>query len=347
MSERVSIIEGQLVAGSRSQLANQNYLELETAEKVMSRVKTWANLILYFAGIPAAVALLALAIIFGKGAFDLREIATNTKDSVNSIVDQARSEATRANLTATDALNTSKQVSKDIQETRQKIGELRTQMDGLSSEVVGLSGRIKASREQLTSLTTSINSQSQEVARLSEHLKTVETKKNIDSVREQHPFLFGEHVAGWRKGWIDPKAKTADDIYVAFMLLENQYTFKQFSAESVAAVMQSLQDHRYTVLDSYVYLAARSGTAASGLGANFDPGSCGIQGTGLRGPPCILYFDEKMRGKASEVKQLISPAEAVPESSVKYVAPQGLTPSFRELLQLSGLDFVVVLGQDH
>jgi hypothetical protein len=130
------------------------------------------------------------------------------------------------------------------------------------------------------------------------------------------------------------------------MLLENQHTVKQFTAASVAEAIQSLQAHHYTLLDSNVYLAAKSGTTASGLGANFDSGSCGIQGTGLHGPPCVLYFDEKMKEKASEVKHLISPAEAVSDDRVKYVAPQGMTPAFAELVRLSGLGIMVVLGQD-
>jgi uncharacterized protein YoxC len=203
LGERLSAIEAQFVADSRSKATNQNYLELETAERVMSRVKTWANLILYFAGIPAAVALLALAVIFGRGAFDLRDIATKTKDSVNSIVEQARSEATNAKTTATDALNTSKQVNKDIQETRQKIGELKTQVDSRSTEVAELSGHIKASQDQLASLTTTVNSQSQQVVRLSQQLKAVETQKTLPPFGKNIHFCSANTLqAGVRAGSI-------------------------------------------------------------------------------------------------------------------------------------------------
>src|SRR5580704_8866840 len=89
VAARVARIEAQIAASS-SNVAQQNYLELETAERVMARVKTWTTLILYFAGIPAALLLLALAVMFGKGTLDLYHIASSAKQSVNGILKEAQ-----------------------------------------------------------------------------------------------------------------------------------------------------------------------------------------------------------------------------------------------------------------
>src|SRR5258708_29192332 len=74
LSERLTKLEQDFVAKSRKEVTEQKYLETETSVNIMGRVQHWTNLILYFAGIPAALGLLALAVMFGKGAFDLHTI---------------------------------------------------------------------------------------------------------------------------------------------------------------------------------------------------------------------------------------------------------------------------------
>ena len=58
-----------------------------------------------------------------------------------------------------------------------------------------------------------------------------------------------------------------------------------------------------------------------------------------------MYFKEELREKAIEIKNLVSPAQAIPEDKVRYVPPKGMVPLYQELLQKSALDIVVVLGQ--
>jgi len=60
----------------------QDYLEIDTAAKVVERVRKWATTFLYFAAIPLGILVLALAVVFGKGVFDLGNIASNSKASV-------------------------------------------------------------------------------------------------------------------------------------------------------------------------------------------------------------------------------------------------------------------------
>jgi uncharacterized coiled-coil protein SlyX len=339
LSERVAKLED-----SRSKLTHQNYLEIETAEKVMTRVRTWTTLILYFAGIPAAVAALALVVTFGKGTYDLHSIAAEAKGSVNEILIRARSVASETVATADDALKTSKQVRAEMSDVRRQVSELKTELDRRSSEVQELTGRLRDTQGRAATLADTVKSQSQQVARVSQQLKVAETQKNFASLREAYPGLFGEHVAGWRDGWIDPKAKAAGDIYVAFMLWESRSIPNKLDGVKVGEAMQSLQDHNYRVLLGPVSLFATSGRTSQGAGASFDALSCDLKGIELHGPPCILYFNENLKMKASEVRSLVSPAQVVPEDKVKYVQPTGMEPLFQELLQKSRLDIVVVLG---
>jgi uncharacterized protein YoxC len=344
LGERLAKLEAQIAADSRLKLISQNHLELETAEKVMSRVKTWTTIILYFAGIPAAVTLLALVVMFGKGTYDLHSIAADAKGSVNEILNRARSVASETVATANDALKTSKQVRGDMGDVQRQVSELKAQIDKRSSEVQELTARVKDSQERVATLAATVNSQSEQVAHVSQQLKIAETQKNVASLREAYPALFGEHVAGWRDGWIDPKAKVAGDVYVAFMLWESRGTTDQLNGVKFGEAMQSLQDHNYKVLLGPVSLFATSGRTSQGTGASFDSASCGLKGTGLQGPPCILYFNQNLKAKASEVKSLVSPAQVVPDDRVRYVRPTEMAPLFQELLQKSGLDFLVVLG---
>src|SRR5450755_960207 len=69
LSERLTIVEKHFA--SRPDGKEQKYLELETVENVMNRVKSWTTLFLYFAGVPLAIVVIAFAVIFGKGINDL------------------------------------------------------------------------------------------------------------------------------------------------------------------------------------------------------------------------------------------------------------------------------------
>lgn len=86
LDERLSRLEQQMVAESEMNRTEQRFLERETAENVMARVRHWTNLILFFAGIPAVIMLLSLAVIFGKADFDLNRIAANAKGSVTAVL---------------------------------------------------------------------------------------------------------------------------------------------------------------------------------------------------------------------------------------------------------------------
>jgi len=48
---------------------------------------------------------------------------------------------------------------------------------------------------------------------------------------------------------------------------------------------------------------------------------------------------------AEKIKQVLTPAQAIPDERVRYVDPANTRQSMQELLEKSGLDIEVVLGQ--
>ncbi len=336
LSDRLTKVE------SRSNTKEQKYLELEVVENIMNGVQKRATRFLYFAGFPAAIAALALAWIFGKGAFDLHSIAANAKQSVDAVLDEAKSVAAGALSTAKDARNTSQQVNDDIKSAQKRVAELKSLVDNRVAEAQKLDVRIKESEAAVAALAARVNSQTQQVAQLAQQVKTAESQKNVASIKNTYPAAYGEHVASWRDGFIDPTRKAAGEVYIDLVL--NQRSIPaQLDAVKVGTVMQSFQDHHYKVLFGGVWLVASTGSTSQGLGAGFDELSCGLQGVAMQSP-CIFYFSEMMTATASQLRTLVSAAQEIPADRVRYVPLTSLTALHQELVQRSGLDFVVVLG---
>jgi hypothetical protein len=63
------------------------------------------------------------------------------------------------------------------------------------------------------------------------------------------------------------------------------------------------------------------------------------------GPPCVIYFRRELEAVAGKIKQVLTPAQAIQDERLRYVDPADTTQSMQELLEKSGLDIVVVLGQ--
>ena len=192
LSERLARIEQQLAA-SQNKVSQQN-LELETAANAMDRVKKWTTLFLYFAGIPVAISALVLALMFGKGTFDLHSIAADAKTSVNGVLERARTEALNAESTARGALDTSKQVDANIKATQQAISGLKNQVDARSADVQNLSAQLDTSRQQLDALATKAAAQEAQFAHMTEQVKAVQTAKGVEDVQTIYP-IFGRHIA--------------------------------------------------------------------------------------------------------------------------------------------------------
>ena len=150
VSARLRAVEDQLDA-SRRGISPQN-LEIETTERIIARVETRTKRFLFFASIPAAIAALALTIIWGKGAWTLSDFAARARDSVGAVLAQAQSVAARANNTANEALQTSKQVESQIEATRQEITTLKKEIDGRSADVQRLNSELQDVQSKVEAL---------------------------------------------------------------------------------------------------------------------------------------------------------------------------------------------------
>jgi uncharacterized protein YoxC len=334
VSQRLTKVELQ-IAGPQDKVLQHN-LEIETVEKIMSRVQKWTTLILYFAGIPAAVAFLALAVMFGKGAFDLHKIAANAKESVNTLLGEARSEASEAEKTARDAVATSKEVDAGIQGTETQVSKLKSEVDGRSAEVRNLGG-------QVDSLAKTISAQSQQFQHLTEQVRAVQTTKNVADIQTVYP-IFGEHMARTLTDWINPKQKTPGMIYVDIILYLP--ATPNISDVKVAEGITALNDHKYTVMVGGVSVYARTATSFQQVGAGFGGNSCMLWVLPETESPCIIYFRDTLRNSAMEIRNLLKVAQVVPDSQVFYVDPKQLDSQKVELLELSAIDIVVVLGRN-
>jgi TolA-binding protein len=340
VSERLSRVETTLAA-SRNGVTQHN-LEIETSTNVMERVRKWTTLILFFAGIPAAIALLALAIVFGKGALNLHDIAAHAQESVKAILAQAQTEGGEAVRTANEALATSRQVDADIKGTKALVSNLKTEIDTRSAEVQKLGEQIKTSQQKVEELNKTVQAQSQQFQHVTEQARAVQTAKNVAGVQNVYP-IFGQHVARNVNGWINPKQKTPGMRYVYINL--SLTATPNVSDAKVAEAITALNNKNYTVTMGNLYTYAVAASNAQAVGMGLDANSCMYWVVPAKQVPCILYFRENLKDSAIEVRNLIKVAQEVSDAQLFYVDPKQLDAQKRELLDLSAVDIVVVLGQ--
>jgi len=344
VSDRLAKIETQVGEYAAEKVVHQDYLETVTAEKVISRIKSWTTLFLYFAGIPWGILLIVLTVWFGRSVSDVQGIATNAKKSVDSIIDKARVESAEAVQTANNALATSKQVDSDVKTTQQVVSKLKDEVRGRIAEVQTLDDQIKASRSQAAALKTAVDSQSEELHRLSDEVKVVKTSKNAADVLNTYPIMSTDHVAGSRAGWIDPKQKAPGKTYITLSLLLT--ATPNVNSEKVAEAMTSLTENTYEVFLDHVYTYARASTSAQPIGMGLDANSCAYWPVPGVHVPCIIYFRKELKGSALKARDLVKGVQAVPDDHVIFLDPKRLNSQKQELLELSHMDMVVVLGQE-
>ncbi len=341
LSERLAKIE-QRLAASQDRVPQQT-LELETAANAMDRVKKWTTLFLYFAGIPVAIGALVLALMFGKGTFDLHSIAANAQTSVNGVLQQARSEASNAEATARGALETSKQVDANIKATQLAVSDLKNQVDARSADVQKLSAQLDTSRQQLDALAAKAAAQEAQFGHMTEQVKALQTAKGVEDVQTIYP-IFGKHIArSATGGLIDPKQKPQGAVYLALVLsLTHTPNVSDVKAGDAVA---ALTDHKYTVTVGPVYVEARTANSAQNVGMGLDEYSCNSWVKPASSPPCILYFRASLKDSAIEIRNLVKVAQDVPDDRIFYLDPAKLSADQQETLNLSAMDFLVVLGQ--
>jgi hypothetical protein len=327
-----------------SKATEQKYLELETSENVVKRIMEWAKMFGFWVGIPYAAILLLLGLIVGKGELDLRDVVANAKESVSGIVQQARDEGSKAKATANEALSTSKLVNTDILETKRRVSELKAEVEHGSAQIQKVGDQIKLAQAR-------IESQSQQVQHLNQQVQAVNTAKAVTDIHNVFP-LYGQHVAQSQSdGWLDPTTKAEGVRYVDLNVLTSRPSVSDSSAstpslsdEKIGKSISVLDERKYHVFLGVIYTYARTSNSTQAIGMGFDPNSCFYWPEPNVAPPCIMYFNESLKGAAIEVRDLLSGVQAVPNDRVVYLDPRRLTAQKQELLKLSGVDIVVVLS---
>ncbi|MGB8800717.1 MAG: hypothetical protein WCC97_08520 [Candidatus Acidiferrales bacterium] len=339
MSARLRTVEDQLEA-SRRGISPQN-LEIDTAERIISSVEARTKRFLFFVSIPATIAGLALAIIWGKGAWTLSDFATRARDSVGAVLAQAQSVAARANDTAHDALRTSKQVESQIEATREEITTLKKEIGGRSADVQRLNRELQDAQSKVDALEKQVGTGSQQVKKLFADFQEVKAAKTQTDIETYYP-IYGTHVARSRAALIDPAKKPPGAVYVSITL--SLTTTPNVGSKQVAEGIEALHGS-YTVMLGPIYVEALTAHNAQPVGMGLDSYSCTSWIKPPSQAPCIIYFQGSMRKSALEVRDALKVAQVVPDSQVIFADPTNLNADQKETLALSGIDIAVVLGK--
>ncbi len=353
---RVSTVEAQVRTVER---LDQQRLEIDAAAGAMERVRSWITLMLYFAGIPVVAAGIFVAVVWGKGAWDIHTIAANASQQIQTLGDKtkkdaadaaqkiqetsdnAKKEAAETEKTVKAALNTTRQVEKDIKETNVEVGELRTDVKTRSDEV-------KALGVKVTSVTADLEATKQKATFLAQQVTETNREKEVIDIKNRYPTLYGERVVmSSFSGFIDRKQKGANETWVLLGVFQNIYQKPVFSAEALQAANAAIRTRAKLWEGTASLIVAGPNGGGQSLGINIDPGICmnGGLDTGLKDPPCILYFDEGSRTKAVEIRDLVKPTQFIGDDRIKFIPVDKMTKDYREIVERSGLDIVVVLGK--
>jgi uncharacterized protein YoxC len=325
----------------------QTFLEVDTAEKVVNRLMSWAKLFGFFIGIPAGLILIGLGIWAGKSIKGFQDIANTAQSSVNEKLEKARGDAKAAEEQATKALDTAKVVNQNIQGTQERLNTLGASVKQSADKVGQLDTGVSQQRSRLANLTAATAAQSKAVDDLSTKVQTLDKSRLVQDIGRSHP-EFGAHVVYGPSGEILSAAtKPTGKLYVQIEVF-NEDTFKpKFTPDGIAVGVSTLQDHGFVPLFGQVALFATTGqtsTPVGSLGVSSCRAAGMTSGPAQLGVPCVVYFRDDMKGRALGARDLLSGIEKIPDDHVKLVPLSKLIPAQKELVEKSGLDIVIVLG---
>jgi hypothetical protein len=331
IQRELEILQRRLGELSQAKVTEQRFLEMDTTEKIVSRVQKWFKLFIFFVGIPLVLGLFFVGIFLQREVRSLHDLASTGLESLKKIL-----EATRK-----DAESVQTEVTSVAKQTRQQLVDLKTEVGNRGTEVRQLNEEIQKSKAAMEGLAKALATQSKEIKAVAQQVKTVATEKNIQLARDAYPAALGERVAGSNRGTIDPSKKGSQDVYVSLTLSVASRQQSKLDAAKFGQIMTTLEERNYTVFQRGVYLHATSGTHTASLGPEINDRSCQLA---KLSPPCILYFRETLQAKAHEVRDLVRTAQIVPDDRIKFVDPKQLESGLQELLQRSALDIVLVLS---
>ncbi|MFI5098303.1 MAG: hypothetical protein ACHQT6_10055 [Candidatus Acidiferrales bacterium] len=317
-------------------IRDRDVLEMDSSVKVFTQAWGWMKLIFV---IVAALLVVTGASVFWK-ASDFWSSVDKAKQSVGDTAKKSGEEISQISSQAKHDLS---ETARDIKETRDTVVKLKEQVSARSAEVQTLGTRIKDFDAQVATFKTTVDSQSQQLQRLTDEVTAVKTTRNEINVLNAYPAL-GEHMAGSNSGWIDPKQKESGMTYLTLSLALGGKP--NIDRETVAGAMTVLTNNKYKVFLGFVGLyVGTPATSNTGIGAPLRDDSCTTWLVPPTGAPCILYFREVLRGSAMRARDLVKTVQMVPDTRIFFVNPKQLTSDKQELLNLSHMDIVVVLGE--
>lgn len=335
----------ELVAARKE--AEQTLLEVDTAEKVVNRLMSWAKLFGFFIGIPAGLILIGLGIWAGKSIKDFHDIASTAQSSVNEKLEKARGDAKAAEAQATNALSTAGAVNQTIHATQEKLNALGANVKQSADKVGQLETGISQQQTRLATLNVAVTAQNKAVDNLATTVQTLNKSRLVQDIGRSHP-EFGAHIVYGPSGEVlSAQTKPTGKLYVQIEVF-NEDTFKpKFTPDEIAGGVSTLQDHGFVPLFGQVALFASTGQTSTPIG-NLGAASCRAAGIASNsahlGVPCVVYFRDDIRNKAIEARDLLSVVEKIPDDRVGMVPISKLLPAQKELVEKSGLDIVIVLG---
>jgi hypothetical protein len=142
--------------------------------------------------------------------------------------------------------------------------------------------------------------------------------------------------------------KKPEDVYISLVVSIPTATLpsqRKVNDTNIAAAVTALQSTGYTVFTGGIGLYVMAENTSSGI-EHTSSHNCRSPIVALpMDAPCILYFRHGLEAVVEKTKQLLAPAQAIPDESISYVDLANTKQTMQELLEKSGLDIVIVLGQ--
>lgn len=327
LDARLNTLQARIGSTERSE---QRIVEIETTEMVVSRVMKWTKMFLFFAAVPAALVLIFLGVLVGRKI-----------ENVNDLADAARARVDVALQQANQAVEKSAEVSRGISEVKSKVDSLDKEINTRRSELNAFGTEIAAERQQTQSLTKSLSEEIAALDNVKREMKDYATARSIQDVKEAYP-VFGKRMAIDRRGRGLAKANKPAGFRLVDIVAEIPQRLKDADAvqERLATVESKLNTHKYSVIWGEIALVATSGLVTQGMGS-LNSNLCVNSGSA---PPCVIYFQKDGKDGANEVARIVSMGQRIDAEHILQGDFNKLGPNIRELVDLSGVDMVVVLG---
>jgi hypothetical protein len=343
LSDRIATVEDARRAEAHNRIDRQA-LELESATNIAGMVRKWLGLFLFWAAIPAVGIGLFLALVFGKDFFDLRADAANATRYIQEVMNRVQATGDEAKRIADDALAKARKGDEDIKSTQAAVSKVQTDLTVRAAAVQKLGSNVDDTQRQIDTVTSRLNEQDAQVRRMSEQTHAIKTAQGIADIQTAYP-LYGQHVAFTSTGEIiDAKSKPPGAIYLIFSLSLTSAIQPNINGQSAGEALAALRDHKYTAIVGSMTMLARTANSSQGVGMVMDANACTYWAKPPLRAPCIIYFRNALKSNAIEVQSLVSVAQTIQDNHIVYSDPTQLRADQQELLTLSGMDMVVVLG---